>query len=246
MTTLYLSEREKAAVRAIDQRKLDELIDEALSRETISGIYGLGLSECGPYVGSEMRAFERALADYAKAKAPKKRADLRGIAWLAGCDLGSAVRATVERARKEDNERALLRVDDMIRSPLRFSEHMEIMVNFDWRSKPGDTLNFGSITFVYDVPERYDYTPLRDRPKRKPSAAKVEAERQGKLYREWEHFRVLAIHAVHEFLQKGGDPRTIPERFVVTLSLRDRYLNNFSCDFWQEPDENGVRRQPRP
>ncbi len=45
MTTLYLSEREKAAVRAIDQRKLDELIEEALSRETISGIYGLGLSE---------------------------------------------------------------------------------------------------------------------------------------------------------------------------------------------------------
>lgn len=246
MSTLYLTEREKAAARAVDQRRLDELVDEALYSGISLGLYGLHLFECGGSVDHEVRAFERALLDYAKAKAPRKREELRCRAWLAGRQVGAAVRAMIDRADKEDKERALFTVDDLVYSPSRFTEHMEIRINFDWRAESGGSANRRSITFVYDVPERYDYTPMRDRPKRKPSAAKVEAERQDKLYREWEHLRVLAIQAVHEFLQKGGDPSTIPERFAVTLSSRDRYLNNFSCDFWQEPDEKGVRRQPRP
>lgn len=68
----------------------------------------------------------------------------------------------------------------------------------------------------------------------------MEQERQDKLYRHWEHFRMLAINAVREFLQKGGDAATIPERFVARTSGRDRHLNNFSCDFWQEPKAKRV------
>lgn len=246
MSILYLTEREKAATRAVDQRRLDELIDDALCSGINSGLYELHLFECGSSVDHEVRAFERALADYAKAKVPTKRDELRGRAWLAGRQVGAAVRATIDRADKEDRERALFTVDDLIHSPSRFSEHIEICINFDWRAELGASANRRSITFVYDVPERYDYTPMRDRPKRKTSAAKVEAERQDKLYREWKHLRALAIHAVHEFLQEGGDPITIPERFVVTLPSRDRYLNNFSCNFWQELNENGVSGQPYP
>lgn len=68
---------------------------------------------------------------------------------------------------------------------------------------------------------------LLRQPKRKPSAAKLEHERQDTLYRHWEHLRSLAISAVREFLQKGGDAATIPDRFVAMTSGYDRYLKQF-------------------
>lgn len=245
MSALYLTEHEKAALRAIDLRRLEELVDQALSQQNMKQLYDLQLSSCGAYVANQVRAFDRALADYAKAKAAKKREDLRGRAWLAGRDLASAVRAMLGRADEEDRERQLFRVGDMIRTPYRFSEHLEIRVHFDWRVRPDDPWNFGTITFVHDVDMRPDYTLLLRQPKRKPSAAKLEQERQDTLYRHWEHLRVLAINAVREFLQKGGDAAEIPERFVATTSGRDRYLNNFSCDFWREPKLDGGRSSIR-
>lgn len=234
MGALYLSEYEKTALRAIDMRRLDELIDGALRRERVTGLYDLQLPNCGVYVGSQLHAFERALADYAKAKLAKKRQDLRGRAWLAGQNLGSAVREMLEGAEREDNERRLFKVDDVIPSPYRFSERMEIRVHFDWRAKPEDPWHFGAITFVHDVEVHPDYGVSLHRPKRKPSTAKVEQERQDKLYRDWERLRMLAIIAVREFLQNGGDAATIPERFVARTSARGGSLDNFSCDFWKE------------
>ncbi|MEQ8310440.1 MAG: hypothetical protein RIA72_07060 [Sphingopyxis sp.] len=235
MSALYLSDHEKAALRAVDLLELERLIDEALWQQRITGLHALQLANCGAYVANQLRAFDRALADYAKSKSAKRREDLRGRAWMVGRDLGSAVRAMLERADDEDKERQLFRVSDMISTPYRFSEHLEIQVHFDWCTRAKDQWNFGTITFVHDVDTRPDYTLPRHQPKRKPSAAKVEQERQDKLYRHWEHFRMLAINAVRTFLQRGGDAATIPERFVVTTSGRDHYLNNFSCDFWQEP-----------
>jgi hypothetical protein len=240
MSALYLSDQEKAALRAVDLRELERLVDDALWQQRITGLHALQLANCGDYVANQLRAFDRALADYAKAKAAKKREEMRGRAWLASRDLGSAVRAMLERADKEDRERELFRVDDMIRSPHRFSEHMEIRVHFDWRVRAEDPWNFRTITFVHDVDIRAVHTMLLRQPKRKPSAARLEQERQDTLYRHWEHLRLLAMNAVREFLQKGGDATTIPERFVAMTSGRDRYLNNFSCDFWQEPKAGGA------
>lgn len=236
MSALYLSEHEKAALRSVDLRRLEELVDEALWQQRMTGLYDLNLSRCGSYVASQLYAFEQALADYAKAKAAKKREDLRGRAWMAGRDLGSSVRAMLERADTEEKERQLFRIDDMIHASYRFSEHLEIRVHFDWRSRAEDQWTFGTITFVHDVDTRPDYTQLQHQPKRKPSAAKMEQERQDTLHRHWEHFRMLAIHAVREFLQNGGDGAAIPERFVARTSGYDRYLNNFSCDFWEKSD----------
>jgi hypothetical protein len=240
MSAIYLSDHEKAALRAVDLCKLERLVDDALGRQRMTGLYALQLANCGDYVASQLRAFDRALADYAEAKAAKRREEMHGRAWLAGRNLGSAVRAMLERADKEDRERELFRVDDVIRPPYRCSEHMEIRVHFDWRVRAEDPWNFGTITFVHDVDMRGDYTMLLRHPKRKPSAAKVEQERQDTLYRHWEHLRSLAINAVREFLQKGGDAATIPERFVAVTSGYDRHLNNFSCDFWQERKADGV------
>lgn len=233
MSALYLTEHEKAALRAVDLRRLDELVDEALWQQRITDLHDLQLSSCGAYVASQLRAFDCAIADYAKAKAAKKREDMRGRAWLAGRGLSAALHTMLERADEEDRERQLVRVDEMIHTPSRFSEHLEMRVRFDWRVKPEEPWNCGTITFVHDVDMRPDYTLPRHQPKRKPSAAKLEQERQDTLYRHWEHLRVLAMNAVREFLHEGGDAATIPERFVATTSGHDRYLNNFSCNFWR-------------
>ena len=133
---------------------------------------------------------------------------------------------------EEEKETQLFRIDDMIRSPYRFSEHMELRVDYQWRPTIDDQWRFGAITFIHDVDMRPDYT--RPRPKRKPSAAKVEQERQETLYRHWEHLRMLAVHAVREVLKSGGDGTAIPQTFQAKPAARDRYLNNCSCDFWRE------------
>lgn len=135
MNALYLSDHEKAALRAVDLRELERLVDEALWQQRTTGLYALQLANCGAYVANQLRAFDRTLADYAKSKSAKKREDLRGRAWMAGRDLGSAVRAMLERADEEDKERQLFRVSDMINTPYRFSEHLEIRVHFDWRAR---------------------------------------------------------------------------------------------------------------
>jgi hypothetical protein len=119
MSALYLSDHEKAALRAVDLSEVERLVDDALWQQRMTGLYALQLTNCGGYVANQLRAFDRTLADYAKAKAVKKREEMRGRAWFAGRDLGSAVRAMLERADKEDRERELFRVDDMIRSPHR-------------------------------------------------------------------------------------------------------------------------------
>jgi len=237
MSALYLTEYEKAALRAVDLRRLEELIDEALWQQRITALYDLQLSNCGAFVANRLRAFDRVLTDYAKAKSVKKREEMRGRAWLAGRDLSAAVRAMLKRADEEDRERQLFRVDEIIHTPNRLTEHLEARVRFDWRLKPEDSWNFRTITFIHEVDMRTDYALPQRQPKRKPSAAKLEQERQDTLFQHWEHLRMLAINAVREFLQKGGDAATIPEHFVVKTSGRDRYLNNFSCNFWQHGSE---------
>lgn len=77
---------------------------------------------------------------------------------------------------------------------------------------------------------RSDYT--QPQPTRKPSAAKLEEQRQDTLYSHWDHLRALALHSVREFLKAGGDGLTIPEKFEAKPGRTDRYLNNFSCNFW--------------
>ncbi len=234
MNSLYLTEQEKAALRAIDLHRLDELVEEALWQQRVTGLYYLQLSSCGAYVANRFRAFDREIADYAKAKAVKKREDMRGRAWLAGREVCTAVRAMLERSDEEERERQLFRVDDMIHTPYLFSENLEIRVHFDWRVQPEDAWNSGTIAFIHSVDMRPDYTLQLHQLKRKPSAAKLEQERQDTLFRHWDHLRVLAISSVRKFLQDGGDAAMIPERFVAKTSGCGRYLNNFSCNFFEE------------
>ena len=231
MSALYLSQYEKEALKAVDVRKLEQLVDQALWDGRATALYDLHLSSCGLYVAERLRRFERDLAEYAKSKAAKKRAATRTRAWSTGHDLLHAVRDMIRRMEEEEKETQLFRIDDMIHSPYRFSEHLELRVNYQWRPTIDDQWRFGTITFAHNVDMRSDYT--RPQPKRKPSAAKMEQERQETLYRHWEHLRMLAVHAVREFLKSGGDGAAIPQTFQAKPAARDRYLNNFSCDFWR-------------
>ncbi|MFN3725271.1 MAG: hypothetical protein ACK4SZ_03085 [Allosphingosinicella sp.] len=232
MGEIYLSEDVKNAVRAIDVRELETRIDRALMEQRATPLYGLHLSSCGPYVAERLRRFERELEAYCKAKAAKKREETRSRAWSAGSELRWAVRDMLHRIEEEEKERQLIRIDDLISPPFRLSERMEVRIGFQWRRAVDEDWAYGSITFVHDADMRPDYTVPS--PRRKPSAAKLEEEREDKLYCRWEHLVQLGLGAVREYLKSGGDGNAIPKTFQAKPDAHSRWLNNFSCDFWRD------------
>lgn len=232
MGELYISQHVKTAVRAIDVRELERLVEQALWEQRATALYDLHLPNCGPYVAERLRRFERELAAFAKAKAAKKREETRGRAWSAGSDLRWAIREVLQRIEEEEKETQLCRVDDLISPPYRLRERIDVRVGYQWRRTVDDEWSYGSITFVHDVDMRPDYTIPA--PKRKPSAAKQEQDRQETLYRHWEQLTRLALHSVREYLKSGGDGNAIPETFQAKPDAHSRWLNNFSCDFWRD------------
>jgi hypothetical protein len=234
MSNLYISRHEMSAIKALDLQKIDQCIREALDRASSGGLYDLGLLSCGPYITRQLRKFERDLENFAKAKAAKKRSETHTQAWSSGHDLTSAVREMRRRLEDQEKETQLILLDDAIIPPHSFSDKVDVRVNYQCRRTIQDPWFYGSIQFFHNVDMRPDYT--RPQPKRKPSAAKVERERQEKLYGHWETLRMQALHAVREFLKSEGDPARMPETFEAKPSSHDRYLNNFSCNFWLDQE----------
>lgn len=232
MNSLRLSQYEMAAIKAVDVRELQRVVDEALSLRRTTVLDGLGLASCGAYVVERLRRFDRDLANYASAKAVAKTETTRSRAWSGGSNLVYAVREMQRLVEEQEKEAELLRLDDTIVPPRIFRERIDIRVHFQWRRAIEDSWTFGAITFVHDVDMRPDYS--LPEPTRKPSKAKTEEERQTTLYRHWEHLRTLALHAVREFLKAGGDASQIPDTFQAKTDGHSHYLNNFSCDFWKQ------------
>lgn len=232
MSGLYLSKDERAALASIDGDGLRELIDEAIACARPGSLHGIGLTRCGPYVAERLRRFERDLDYYCKARSAQKRSDTRAQAHRAGSELAWAVRDMQNRMADEDKELARSRIDDIIPSPRTFRERLELRVGFSWRDADQDEWHHGSIVFGHQVDMQPDHS--RPPPTRKPSAARQEEERQDELYRRWEHLRTLALNAVREFFQQGGDGAAIPAAFETRTGPQSRYLDNFSCDFWRD------------
>lgn len=246
MSTLYLSQHEITAIKAIDVREVERRVEQALDGACATALYDLHLSSCGLHIAYQLHKYERDLMNYAKAKAATKRAETRSRAWISGHDLIYVVRDMQQRVGEQEKETELLRIDDIIAPPYRFRDRIEVHVHYQWRRTVEDPWTFGTITFVHDVDMRPDYT--LPQPKRKLSAAKQEEQRQETLYGRWEQLRRLALHAVREFLKSGGDGSRMPETFEAKPAARDRYLNNFSCDFWrgQESKTSLNRRRHLP
>lgn len=231
MGAMYLSEQERAALKATNIREVEELIDQAMWALRTTSLHEIRLPSCGSFVAERLRRFERDLAEYAKAKTERKRAETRTQAQRAGSDLLFAIRDMQHRMREEEKETELFRVDDVINPPHSFRDRIEVRVSFQWRRTVTDEWTYGSITFIQEVDMRPDYT--LPAPTRKPSPAKQEETRQATLYKHWEHLVTLALHAVRNYLKSSGDGSAIPNTFQPKTGGRSRWLDNLSCNFWQ-------------
>lgn len=232
MSSLYLSQREMTAIKAIDTCEVERRVSQALDEGRPTALCGLHLSSAGLHIATHLHRYEQDLASYSKAKAASKRSQTRSRAWSSGHDLVYAVRDMKRQVEEQEKEVQLFQINDQITPPFRFSDRVEVQVGYKWRATADTAWTFGAITFFQNVDMRPDYT--RSQPPRKLSAAKLEEQRQKTLFGHWDHLRMLALHSVHEFFKAGGDGSTIPEKFEVKPGGTDRHLNNFSCDFWGE------------
>lgn len=182
-------------------------------------------------MGSELGAFERAMAAHNKAKAFAKREQTKADLLHAGRDLAHAVAAMKDRVETEQEEGQLFRIDDQMRSPFHLSNRLTVSIDYSWRSSPASDWARGQITFIYAYSPLPDYSqPLS---KRKPSKAKAARDHQDELYRQWEYLKGQALCAVRDFFRQGGTGHDIPEALDAKPDPYSGTLNNFSCRFWQ-------------
>lgn len=232
MGLINLSDREKRAIETIDSGVLHDLIDQAIRSERLGELSSLPLYNCGEYVTSKLRYFDKALAAYRIAKSAKKREETLYFARKAGSDLTFAFGQMKQRLEVEERESQLFFISDPSMPPFRLTHDMQVRVSYRWRRTIEDEWTSGSIIFKHKVRPRFDYHALaQPKPKRKPSARKVAEERESDLLREWEHLEQLAHWSVRDYFRAGHDGVDIPDDFEVSLGGGD-HLNNFSADFW--------------
>lgn len=230
MGEINIPREERETLKAIDTDVLNKLIDRSLDEGSTNSLRALKLGSCGPYTASRLRAFEKALAEYGAAKAPKKLAETESRARRAGSNLVHAVQQMKHRVETEEKEDQLFYVDDQIMPPHHFSEHLTVCVSYRWRQTVEGEWKHGSITFTHDVDLSPDYT--QPQPRRKPSASKLAQDRQAKLYEVWEYLMQSGLYSVREFFRERGDAAAIPETFQAKADSYSRGLNNASTRFW--------------
>lgn len=92
MGEINIPQDEQEALKAIDAKELDKLVERAVQEERLDDLYHLPLTSCGPYVAAQLHAFEQALARIIHQRfgaAARRRADgwrqRRGMTGLEGC-----------------------------------------------------------------------------------------------------------------------------------------------------------------
>lgn len=232
MGEINLSRDKQDAIKSIDTRELDKLVEEAIRYEELGDLYSLPLERCGPYVSDKLRLFREALVDHRKAKAAKKREETRDALRRAARYLTYAVADMKCRLEEEETDRQFFYVDDQIIPPYRFSERLEVRVRYQWRRTLEEQWTHGSITFVHDVVSRPDY--LSPKPTGKPSAAQRERDRQSQLWQTWDQLMKGALYSMRDYFRDGGDGSKIPEIFQATVDAHRGGLNNYSTRFWRQ------------
>jgi hypothetical protein len=232
MGEFYLSQYERTALKAIDDSILANLIDNAIWSHSTSTLDDLPLFNCGQYVARKLQIFNESVSEHGKSKATRKRNETENRAHDAGRRLLHAVSEMKSRMDLEEKETQLFRVDDQILPPRSFNERLEVRISYQWRPTIDESWTYGNIKFVYDVAFTPNY--FMPTPKRKPSAAKHEDERQERLCNSWDHLKSAAFQSVLEYLRSGNDRSAIPEKFDVRVDPQSGGTNNFSFNFWQE------------
>lgn len=241
MASLYLSDEEVSAINAIDHHEVDRCIKQELDERRAGALSDLHLSAAHPSIAHHLHRFRRDLQHYALAKAAAKRDRTWSHAWRSGDDLKHTIIMLKQRLEEQEAERQLVVIDDHIYQPYRFSDRLEVQIHYRWRATPETSWDSGAVTFFHDVDMRPDYADPQ--PARKLSSAKLDAKRQDDLFDRWEQLRILALHAVREYLTTGGDGSAIPKRVEAKPSGHGRFLDNFSCNFWEALGE--PRDRPR-
>ena len=229
MGDLNVPRAEAEALKALDTDVLSDLIDQCIRDERPSAVRALRLDSCGPYVASRLRAFEGALAAHQKAKSTKKRAETEYDLRSAGSDLMHAVHQMKHRVATEEQESQLFYVDDHVMAPTRFSEQLTVRISYRWRASVADPWVYGSIAFSHTVVPRPVY--MLPTSARKPSAAKIERDRQAHLYGQWEYLKGLGLQSVRDHFRRGGSGAAIPQTVQAKADSHTQGLNNFSAQF---------------
>jgi len=227
---INITPREMNALKSIDSRELDRLIEKAVHEEKLGPISQLPLFECGEYVAKHLRAFEDALRASANARSAKNIEDKRYRAISAGTRLSHAFFNMKARMEAEERNGELFFIDDHIRDPFTFSARMELNISYKWRRSIDEEWNHHRITFLHTVRERPNPYPSRN--SRKLSAAAQSRELQKKLFYEWDHLKQTALYTLRDYFEGGGDGSKIPETFKVKSDPYDGSLNNQSAKFW--------------
>lgn len=230
MGLINLERDELDALKSIDRDELRKLVDKSLDEERTQNLRAMQLSRCGLYVANQLMAFEKAIAEYRKAKSARKRDVTYTDARRAGDDLEYAFNGMKGRAEEQEQESRLFFVDDHIIPPQHFTENLSVYVTYRWREVKEDDWKLGTIRFLHEAHKPVDY--LAPKPKRKPPAWKVEKEKQDWLYKQWEHLMRLGLQSLKEFFREGGKASVVPKSFTVKVDARGE-LNNLSADFWR-------------
>ena len=230
MGEINIPDREREALKQLDAKALDELIRQCVREERATPLYPLALGRCGLYIAVKLQEFERALADYGRAKAEKKRASTLYDAERAARDLSYAVTQMQDRVKTEETNEQRFYVNDQIMQPLSFSEELAVRVNYRWRPTTEEQWTHGSVTFHHRVKTQPNLTAVQ--PKRKSSASQQERERQTRLQNEWNALMKQSLCAARDYFQQGGDGAAVPLDFQVKPDAHSGGLNNHSTKFW--------------
>lgn len=228
---INLPDDQRTAIAAIDTRKLDELLDQAIQDERSGDLHSLHLADCGTHIATRFHSFQRALSKYREARSPRKRDETGNYLQRVRRDLTFAVEAMQRRVEEEKKDDQYFHVQGEFAPPYSFSKQLSARVSYRWRKTVNDEWTHGSITFVHDM----DLTPRysQARPKRKPSAAKQQQELQKQLSDTWEHLMQGALYSVRDYFKQGGEASSIPETFQAKVG-GSGFLDNYSTVFWRK------------
>lgn len=227
---LNLTPYEIEGLKAVDEQKFNDAVNEALDAETTSSIRDFEIHRCGHHLTQKLHYFEQALSNLRAAKSADNRKRKRYEADRAARELTYGLSGMKRRMEQEEKDAELFKIDDHVWQPSTFSRKLEISIWYQWRPTTQDDWRSGKIDFHHEVQPRIDLT--LSAPKRKPSAAKKAEELQEELGRHWEDLRRQSLWSLRDFFRDGGNGAEVPSSFNVIAS-RDGYLNNFSTQWWK-------------
>lgn len=212
---IYIPDDQRTAIAAIDARKLDELLDQAIQEERSENLHSLHLASCGVYIATRFHSFQRALSKHRDAKSSRKLAETGNYLESVRRDLIFAVQSMQHRVEEEKKDEQYFHVQGEFVPLYRFGKRLTARVSYRWRKTVDSEWTHGSITFIHDVDLTPDYS--QPRPKRKLSAAKQQQEVQKQLSETWEHLMRGALYSVRDYFKQRGEAGNIPETFQAKV-----------------------------